>query len=424
MQPAMEREASRLQCSACGAIYPLASALTRCPCGGLLSVEHDLSILKRDELLRAFDGRRAGRSAPDISGVWRYRELIGRFERIITRPEGNTNLYTHGRISRWVGSDNLLLKHEGENPTGSFKDRGMTAGVTQALRSGATAVVCASTGNTASSLASYAALAGLPAIVLVPYGKVAAGKLAQTIAYGAQVVQIEGDFDAALTLAQAICADLGLYLLNSINPWRLEGQKAIVFELLQQLDWSPPDWIVVPGGNLGNTSAFGKALRELLALGVIRRVPRLAVIQAAGANPFAQAFRSGFKTFQPLAAHTVATAINIGNPANYPRARQAVEETNGIVDQVSDDDILEAKAVIDRAGIGCEPASAATLAGARRLLQAGVISSGDTIAGILTGHLLKDPETAVAYHRQKGWQPLIVEASAAAVRHALEGLRA
>ena len=411
----------RLQCGSCGATHAVADRRTLCSCGGLLTVEHDLARLRSAGLAAIFARRWGLRSGPDGSGVWRYRELIGDFSRPVTRLEGNTHLYSHQAISAWTGCANLTLKHEGENPTGSFKDRGMTVGVTQAVQAGAAAVVCASTGNTSSSLASYAALAGLPCIVLLPLGKIAAGKLAQSIAYGARVIQIEGDFDAALSLARQVCEDTGLYLLNSINPWRLEGQKSIIFELLQQMDWQVPDWIVVPGGNLGNTSAFGKALRELKALGVITRLPRLAVIQAQGADPFYRAYRNGFGALEPVTAHTVATAINIGNPANYPRALRSVQETNGLVDEVSDGEILDAKAVVDHCGIGCEPASAATVAGVRKLVAVRTIKPGDTVAGVLTGHLLKDPDTTMTYHSERGWQPAVVPATLEAVRQALTG---
>ncbi len=410
----------RLACTACGSTYAAGEPRTECACGGLLSVEHELTSLDGAGLRATFDRRWGVRSGVESSGVWRYHELLGQFTRPVARPEGNTNIYSLPAIGRWTGCDELLLKHEGENPTGSFKDRGMTVGVSQAVEVGARAVVCASTGNTSSSLASYAALAGLPCVVFVPLGKIAAGKLAQTIAYGARVVQIEGDFDAALSLARSVCRDMGLYLLNSVNPWRLEGQKTIIFELLQQLEWRAPDWIVVPGGNLGNTSAFGKELRELAALGIIDRLPRLAIVQAAGADPFYQAFRSGFRSFQPVTAHTVATAINIGNPANYLRARRAVEETNGIVTEVSDEEILDAKALVDGCGIGCEPASAASVAGVRQLVASGVIKRTDKAVGILTGHVLKDAETIVSYHSQRGWHPIVASANMAAVRRALE----
>ncbi|MBI2941656.1 MAG: threonine synthase [Chloroflexi bacterium] len=318
---------------------------------------------------------------------------------IISAPEGNTNLYPAGTsLARWVGVDDLWLKHEGENPTGSFKDRGMTVGVTQARRLGAKIVACASTGNTASSMAAYAARGDFRAFVFLPRGEIAQGKLSQALAYGARTVEVRGDFDTAMHLVAELAHDHAVYVLNSINPFRLEGQKTIVYELIQQLGWSPPDWIVLPGGNLGNTSAFGKALLELRDLGLIARLPRLAVIQAAGASPFAAAFRTGFREFQPQKAQTIATAIKIGHPVNYAKARRVVEALDGVVEQVTDQEIMDAKALVDRAGIGCEPASAASVAGARKLAVARTIRPGDRVVALLTGHLLKDPEASLNYH--------------------------
>jgi len=263
---------------------------------------------------------------------------------------------------------------------------------------GAKTVACASTGNTSASMASYAARAGLAAVVFIPHGAVALGKLSQSIAYGARTVQISGDFDAAMRLVREVAASQGIYVLNSINPYRLEGQKTIVFETLQQLGWSPPDWIALPGGNLGNTSAFGKALWEAKELGLISRLPRLAVVQAAGANPFYRAYRSGFHEYRPVAAQTVATAIKIGDPVSYRKAKRAIEWTDGVVEEVTDREILDAKAQIDAAGIGCEPASAASLAGVRKLVEAGAVRRGDRVVAILTGHLLKDPDNTIGYH--------------------------
>ena len=310
----------------------------------------------------------------------------------VSFPEGNTPLLYRQRIAEWAGVPDLFLKHEGHNPTGSFKDRGMTVGITQALRIGARAVVCASTGNTSASLAAYAAQAGLPAFVLVPAGRVARGKLAQTVGYGARVLAVRGDFDACLRLVEAASDLLGLYLLNSVNPFRLEGQKTIVLELLQQLGWDPPDWIVLPGGNLGNTAAFGKALEEAQAWGLISRVPRLAVVQAEGAAPFVRGFEGGFTERITVKAETVATAIRIGDPASWDRAVRSIRFTDGIVLSMSDADIMAAKREIDRSGVGCEPASAAAVAGIRQLTAKGRIGSNDRVVAVLTGHMLKDPE--------------------------------
>ncbi len=268
----------------------------------------------------------------------------------------------------------------------------MTVGVTQAVRLGARAVVCASTGNTSASLAAYAGQAGLPALVLVPSGQVALGKLAQTTGFGARVLAVRGDFDACMALVEKASAELGFYLLNSVNPFRVEGQKTIVFELLADREWDPPDWIVLPGGNLGNTAAFGKALSEARRLGLIDRMPRLAVIQAEGAAPFAASYRGGFAERLTVAADTVATAIRIGNPASWNRAVRAIRDTAGVVATVSDQEILEAHREINRAGVGCEPASAASLAGVRRLAGTGTIAPGASVVAVLTGNMLKDPD--------------------------------
>jgi threonine synthase len=392
---------AHLLCEACGRRSPAATAL-ECACGGLLEAVQ-APRLRSAALRRRFDSRArlgaTGEAGAASSGVWRFRELLlpGRGP-VVSHPEGNTTLYRREAVAQWAGVRDLSLKHEGENPTGSFKDRGMTVAVTQAVRSGASAVACASTGNTSASMAAYAAQAGLPALVFVPAGKVASGKLAQAVAYGARTLLVRGDFDACLRLARQAARELGVTLLNSVNPWRLEGQKTIVLELLQQRAWRPPDWIVVPAGNLGNTSAFGKALREARALGLVRRVPRLAAVQARGANPFYRSFRTGFRRRFRVAPETVATAIRIGDPASFARAVRAIQETRGVVAQVGDREILEAKAVVDAAGIGCEPASAAAVAGVRRLRRAGVIRPRDSVVAVLTGHLLKDPQAVMDYH--------------------------
>ncbi len=413
----------RVVCDACGRVYSSRIAQAQCACGGLLNVGQ--SPRRRGlALRRVFEARLRSDAAAQGSGVWRYRELLLAGRGFVTHPEGNTALYRRDALSAFSGLDDFALKHEGENPTGSFKDRGMTVAVTQALRAGATAVACASTGNTSASMAAYAAQAGMPALVLVPAGKVAAGKLAQALAYGARTLLVRADFDACLRLAREASDALGIALLNSINPWRIEGQKTIVFELLQQRGWDPPDWIVVPAGNLGNTSAFGKALREARALGLIPRVPRIAAIQARGANPFARGFRAGFRRRFRVRANTIAPAIRIGDPASWERAVAAIRQTRGVVTAVSDREILEAKAAVDAAGIGCEPASAAALAGARQLRRRGVIRRGESVVAILTGHLLKDPQTVVDFHRGRGPgrnPPVEIDASLVAVERVLRG---
>jgi threonine synthase len=372
-----------LQCIGCAHRYEVGVVRYTCDCGNLLSVERDPVTIDRG----IFDARRASRDPLDQSGVWRFREAVLHVDDVVTHPEGATRLYER---------EGLFFKHEGENPTGSFKDRGMTVAMTMAKRLGATAVACASTGNTSASLAAYAAQAGLRAVVFVPSGKISGGKLAQTLAYGALVLQVRGDFDAAMQLVRVACDQLGIYLVNSINPFRIEGQKTIVWELLQDLEWQAPDWIVVPAGNLGNTSAFGKALFEAKANGWIDRLPRVASIQAAGANPFFQGFGDGFAQRFRVQAETVASAIRIGNPVSWERAVTAIRGTNGFVEQVTDEELMAAKRTIDRMGIGCEPASATTLAGVRKLRAAGTIGPNERVVCVLTGHVLKDADAVMA----------------------------
>jgi threonine synthase len=372
-----------LQCVGCATRFAIDEIRYTCDCGELLEVARDAMPARA-----TFDGRLASRSAIDRSGVWRFREAVLAVDEqdIVTHPEGATRLYER---------DGIFFKHEGENPTGSFKDRGMTVAMTQARRLGVRAVACASTGNTSASLAAYAAQAGLRAVVFVPAGQVASAKLAQTLAYGATALHIRGDFDAAMRLVREAAAQLGIYLVNSINPFRIEGQKTIVWELLQDLDWHPPDWIVVPAGNLGNTSAFGKAIAEAFDAGWIARMPRIASIQASGANPFYRSFRDAFAQRHRITAETVASAIRIGDPVSHSKAVEAIRRTNGVVEQVSDDELMRAKRDIDEMGIGCEPASATTLAGVRKLRASGVIGAHERVVCVLTGHLLKDADAIV-----------------------------
>ncbi|MDP7658834.1 MAG: threonine synthase [Candidatus Thalassarchaeaceae archaeon] len=390
-----------LACVECGTTYLGLELRYRCDCSATLDVIHDLDAcnLTREIL----DSRLASKNPLDRSGVWRFRELIlplgdETLSNIaVTRGEGSTQLYDASLVGSEIGLSNLWLKHEGENPTGSFKDRGMTAGITIAKHLGMKAVACASTGNTSASMASYAAISGLEAIVFIPEGKIAFGKLSQALAYGAKTIQIEGDFDDAMALVQEVCASEGIYLVNSINPFRIEGQKAIVFEIMQDLDWQVPDWIVLPGGNLGNNTAISKGLLELHALNIIDRLPRIAVVQAAGANPLYTAWAGG-ENLVPVKADTIATAIKIGSPVSWRKSMRGIEALDGVVTEVSDDQIMDAKALVDATGIGAEPASCATVAGIRRLVDEGVIKSEDKVVGVLTGHLLKDPDVVVKYH--------------------------
>jgi threonine synthase len=400
---------SRLQCMDCGQEYPINEVVYNCShCGGLLDIIHNWEGMTITHEL--FDKRLGTYEAPYKSGVWRYKELIYPDvpnEKIVSKPEGNTNLYAVPKLAEWAGVAHLHLKHEGENPTGSFKDRGMTGGLTQARVLGMERVACASTGNTSASMASYAATAGLDGVIFLEDTSIALGKLAQGLAYGATCVRIDADFDRNLELVREVSKRLNIYVLNSVNPFRLEGQKSIVIELIQQLRWQAPDWIVVPGGNLGNSSAFGKALREMYELKLIDRIPRLAIIQAQGASPLYEAFIKEFEDYEPMKAQTLASAIKIGNPVNYKKAVRSIVRTNGWVESVTDQQILDAKALIDRSGIGCEPASAATLAGIRKLVDRDIIKSDETVVGILTGHVLKDPDTTIGYHDNslEGIQP-------------------
>ncbi len=415
------------ECGSCGLRYDELDPRGRCQCGGLLEVHHPVPAQQGSELRQLFAGRRMAQTGPDRSGVWRYREMVlpGAGDSIVTHPEGNTPLIARPAIAGWSGVPSLRLKHEGHNPTGSFKDRGMTVGVTQARRLNARAVACASTGNTSAALAAYAAQAGIPALVLVPSGQVALGKLAQALAYGARTLLVKGDFDDCLRLVQEASQSLGVYLLNSVNPFRVEGQKTIVLELLDQLDWQVPDWIVLPAGNLGNTGAFGKALVEARAAGLIDRLPRVAAVQAAGAAPFAAAFAEGFTARRAVKADTIATAIKIGAPASWDRGVKTIRDTNGFVTSVTDAEILEAKAVIDAAGVGCEPASAASVAGVRQLRERGVIGAEQSVVAVLTGNLLKDPEILIRYHRDtnpppaRANPPVEIDATLSALRRAL-----
>jgi threonine synthase len=397
-----QRPASWQACISCGNEVVEIDPRPRCgDCGGLLEVHHRPPAITPAELIQRFTERRGGQPGSTASGVWRFREIVlPSADTVVSHPEGNTPLLHRVALDRWAGLEHLLLKHEGHNPTGSFKDRGMTVGVTQAKRIGSSAVACASTGNTSASLAAYAAQAGLPALVLVPLDGVATGKLAQSLAYGARTLLVRGDFDDCLRLVQQASEKLGVYLLNSINPFRIEGQKTIVLEMLEQLAWEPPDWIVLPAGNLGNTAAFGKALREARQWGLIRRLPRLAAVQAAGAAPFARSFAEGFTQRHRVKAETVATAIKIGDPASYDRAVQSIRETDGVVLSTPDEELLEAKAAIDASGIGCEPASAVTLAGIRQLVRSGQVKPADRLVAVLTGHILKDPGLLLRYHQE------------------------
>lgn len=408
-------------CAASGALDDTSFACPRC--GGLMDVAYDWQKVGPPRSLRDFESKWAERSQPlSFSGVWRFRELLpfAQPEHILTIGEGQTILQRADIVAKYVGMNEgcLFLQYEGMNPSGSFKDNGMTAAFTHARMVGARRAACASTGNTSASLAVFCSATGLMrAVIFIGSGKISYGKLAQALDHGALTVQIAGDFDDAMQRVQQVARRLGIYLVNSINPFRLEGQKTIMFRVLEALRWEVPDWIVVPGGNLGNVSAFGKAFIELSELGLVSRLPRLAVINATGANTFSQVFdRLGVRWnqgapdhglmeryFQKLEADkvkasTIASAIEINHPVNLPKALRALERCGGVVRDVPDQEILDAKAQVGAGGLGCEPASAASVAGARKLRQEGVIAPGERVVCILTGHQLKDPTATVAYH--------------------------
>lgn len=363
-----------------------------CPrCGGLLEFPMPRGI-GQQALVQILRERRRVASAIDRSGVWRYRELLPHLaeDRIVSLDENEIPLQEAPRSAAWGGVDRLAVYHCGRNPSGSFKDAGMTVAISFAAARGAQAALCASTGNTSASMAAYAARAGMGAFVLAPAGGVSQAKIAQTLAYGARVLTIEGDFDDALQLAREVgAASRGVALVNSVDPYRIEGQKCVAFAMLEQRGWRVPEWVVLPGGNLGNVSALGKGFREALALGLIDRLPRLCVVQAAGAAPFARAWESGAE-LEPVKAQTVASAIRIGNPVSWRKARRELRSCDGLALAVSDDEILEARRAIGSDGLGCEPASAASLAGLRVLRRRGLVRADADVVCILTGHVLKD----------------------------------
>jgi threonine synthase len=390
----------------CRARFDITEVLYNCPqCGSLLEARYGPLDQNPETLRRLFRERRLSNSPVDQSGVWRYRELFPFLEdstHVVTLREGNTPLLDAPRAAEYAGLKQLWFKHQGFNPTGSFKDNGMTCGVSQAMRLGMRRVACVSTGNTSASMAAYAAAAGLEALVFLPHGNISFGKLAQALEYGARTVQVEANFDQILALVRGLAERGGIYLLNSVNPFRIEGQKSIMFEMLDQRDWHAPDWVVLPGGNLGNVSAFGKGLREAREAGLIGRLPRLAVIQAEGAAPFYELVNSGESELRAVEKpETLATAIRIGDPVSWPKALHEIRCSKGVVEKVSEQEIADAKAIVGRCGIGCEPASAATLAGIRKLTAAGVIDRDADVVGVLTGNLLKDPDYIYKYHTGK-----------------------
>ncbi len=398
---------SQLRCIGCGRI-----ALPdrfRCEhCRDLLEIvfpgwdEQGPAGLNAESLKQLWAERQSSFDSADRSGVWRFREILPEISKqeIITIKEGNTPVYELPRCARSAGVEELFAKHQGMNPTGSFKDTGMTVAASFARLAGYRWVACASTGNTSASMAAYAARGGLHSLVLIPEGKISWSKLSQSLDYGAITCQLKTDFDGCVRVLNEVVQRMPVYLLNSVNPYRVEGQKTVAFELLEQLGWEPPEHIIVPGGNLANSSAIGKAMREMKQLGFISRLPKISVIQAEGANPLVRSIReNGGEKLIPVHAETMATAIRIGNPASWKKALRVIRESEGTVEQVSEIEIAIAKAEIGAEGIGCEPASAVTLAGLKKLVTQGFVKPHESVVLILTGHALKDADFTLKFHR-------------------------
>ena len=436
-----------VHCISCGETSTGLAADFRCShCGDLLEVDFpkwsEGFAPEPDALKALWRERRTSNATLDTSGVWRFREMLPELEdwnSAITLREGNTPLYDLPRCARSAAVEQLRAKHQGMNPTGSFKDTGMTVAISFARQNQFRWVACASTGNTSASMAAYAARGGMRSLVIIPEGKIAWGKLSQSLDYGALTCQLRTDFDGCVRVLNNIIRRYPIYLLNSVNPYRLEGQKTAAIELLEQLDWEAPDHVVVPGGNLGNNSALGKAFLEMQQLGLIRTLPKISVIQAEGANPLYRTVHEKQGTeLIPVEAETLATAIRIGNPASWRKSLRVIEATRGCVEQVSEAQIAIAKAEIGADGVGCEPASAVTLAGLKKLVKSGFVKPSESVVLILTGHVLKDPEYTIQFHRgdlsvprmadaefralttKQRKSPIVLDADADAVLRALE----
>jgi threonine synthase len=448
----LETGVSQLRCIACAAVGEEGAKSVRCAqCGDLLEVLYPgwntsagarAAGLDAAGLKKLWLQRRTSWNALDESGVWRFREILPAlrdWNYVITLCEGNTPVYQLPSCGRAAGVEQLFAKHQGMNPTGSFKDTGMTVAASFARQGGFRWVACASTGNTSASMAAYAARAGMRSLVLIPQGQITWGKLSQALDYGAVTCQLKTDFDGCMRVLDEVVQRMPVYLLNSVNPYRLEGQKTTAIELLERFDWQPPDHIIVPGGNLGNSSAIGKALLEMKELGLITRLPKLSVIQAEGANALVRTMReTGGRELISVHAETMATAIKIGSPASWKKAVRVIETTGGVVEQVREVEMALAKAEIGADGIGCEPASAVTLAGLKKLVKQGFVRKNETVVLILTGNLLKDPDFTLKFHRgdlfagteheeeaaevlaPRQRAPMVLDASATAVVKVLE----
>lgn len=450
----METSVHQLRCTGCATVIgqQQLNENFRCPaCGDLYEVEYpSWSPQAEDRLAKhpnasalrwLWQERRLPQSEADRSGVWRFRDLLPILQderNIVTLREGNTPLYHLPRVAEALGMERLYAKHQGMNPTGSFKDTGMTAALSVAHELAYKWVACASTGNTSAAMAAYAARAGMHSLVLIPEGKIAWGKLSQAMDYGALTLQLRTDFDGCVRVLTEVVKRAPVYLLNSVNPYRLEGQKTPAFEIAEELEWDVPDHVIVPGGNLANCSALGKGFMEMKHLGLTTRVPKISVVQAEGANPLYLAMKHNEgESLQAVEANTRATAIRIGNPASWRKAVKVIRATGGWCEQASEAEIALAKSEIGAEGVGCEPASAVTLAGLKKFLRQEKITPSESVVLLLTGHTLKDSDYTIAYHRGEllhenelaGLQPEIeitrrntiaMEASPEAVLHELE----
>ena len=407
------KKVTHQECINCGTKYDINEIVYFCKkCGDILEVKMDLkSIASTVE---------KGEWKKTPFSVWRYRDFMPIHEttKLVTLSEGGTGLHRSARLCTELGLTELWVKNEGENPTGSFKDRGMTMGVTKAVELGARHVICASTGNTSASLAAYAARAGIRCTVLIPSGKIAYGKLSQAMIHGAKVLQVKGNFDEALEFVLKLAEKhRSIYLLNSINPFRIEGQKTLGYEICEQLNYEAPDRIVIPVGNAGNISAVWKGLTEFHKLGYIKKLPKMTGIQASGSAPIAQMIKSNSSKIVPVEKpETIATAIRIGAPVSWKKAVNAIKESRGTAETVTDEEILEAQMMLARIeGIFVEPASASSIAGLKKLIRNGVINKNERVVCITTGHGLKDPDTAI----KQCEKPVEVDAEMSAIEQAL-----
>ncbi len=438
----MQEASHQLRCVGCSAVIPPGAVEKdfRCiDCRELLEVEYPswsascrapgdptptLRRMPNPSALRWLWQERLQSKLPiDRSGVWRFRELLPILDhpdQAVTLREGNTPLYRLFQTAENLGLEQLYAKHQGMNPTGSFKDTGMTAALSQARERGFQWVACASTGNTSAAMAAYASRARLNSLVLLPEGKISWSKLSQAIDYGAVTCQLNTDFDGCVQVLADVVRRAPVYLLNSVNPYRLEGQKTPALEIAEDLDWQIPDHLIVPGGNLANSSALGKGFLEMQHLGLITKVPKISVVQAEGANPlYLSLLHQEGRTLQPVQANTRASAIRIGNPASWRKAVRVLQQTGGYCEQASEAEIAVAKAEIGQEGIGCEPASAVTLAGLKKFVREGKIHPSESVVLLLTGHTLKDSEYTIDFHRGK----LLTEAETTGLEQEIAGKR-